>query len=104
MGDSPVIGAGTYADNRSVAVSATGSGEMFIRACAAFNTSAQVRLLGIPITEAADNTLKEVAAISGDGGLIVLDAKGNYAMRFNTRGMFRGMIGSDGIARVEIFE
>ena len=104
VGDSPIIGAGTYADNRSVAVSATGSGEMFIRTCAAFNTAAQVRLLRMPITEAADNALAEVAAIGGDGGLIVLDAKGNYAMRFNTRGMFRGTIGSDGIARVEIFE
>jgi beta-aspartyl-peptidase (threonine type) len=104
VGDSPIIGAGTYADNRSVAVSATGSGEMFIRACAAFNTSAQVRLLRMPISEAADNALAEVAAIAGDSGLIVLDAKGNYAMRFNTRGMFRGTVGSNGIARVEIFE
>ncbi len=104
VGDSPIIGAGTYADNRSVAVSATGSGEMFIRTCAAFNTAAQVRLLRSSLIEAADNTLKEVAAIAGDGGLIVLDAKGNYAMRFNTKGMFRGTIGSDGIARVEIFE
>jgi len=104
VGDSPIIGAGTYADNRSVAVSATGSGEMFIRACAAFNTSAQVRLLRMPISEAADNALAEVAAIGGDGGLIVLDAKGNYAMRFNTRGMFRGTIGSNGIPRMEIFE
>ena len=104
VGDSPIIGAGTYADNRSVAVSATGSGEMFIRTCAAFNTSAQVRLLRMPISEAADNALAEVAAIGGDGGLIVLDAKGNYAMRFNTRGMFRGTIGSNGIPRMEIFE
>ena len=104
VGDSPIIGAGTYADNRSVAVSATGSGEMFIRTCAAFNTATQVGLLRSSLIEAADNTLKEVAAIAGDGGLIVLDAKGNYAMRFNTRGMFRGTIGSDGIARVEIFE
>ena len=103
VGDSPVIGAGTYADNRSVAVSATGTGEMFIRTVAAFNTAAQVRLQHIPITEAADNTLAEIAAIGGDGGLIVLDAKGNYAMRFNTRGMYRGTIGSDGIARVDIF-
>ena len=104
VGDSPIIGAGTYADNRSVAVSATGSGEMFIRTCAAFNTAAQVRWLNRTITEAADNTLKEVAAIGGDGGLIVLDAKGNHAMRFNTRGMFRGTIGDEGVARVEIFE
>ena len=104
VGDSPIIGAGTYADNRSVAVSATGTGEMFIRTCAAFNTGAQVRLLQTPITQAADNTLAEVAAIGGDGGLIVLDAKGNYAMRFNTRGMFRGTIGKDGIAWVSVFD
>lgn len=103
VGDSPIIGAGTYADNRSVAVSATGTGEMFIRTCAAFNTSAQVRLLHTPVTEAADNSLAEVAASGGDGGLIVLDAKGNYAIRFNTRGMFRGTIGNDGIARMSIF-
>jgi L-asparaginase / beta-aspartyl-peptidase len=103
VGDSAVIGAGTYADNRSVAVSGTGTGEMFIRTAAAFHTAAQVRLQRIAITEAADNTLAEIAAIGGDGGLIVLDAKGDYAMRFNTRGMYRGTIGSDGIARVSIF-
>lgn len=103
VGDSPIIGAGTYADNRSVAVSATGTGEMFIRTAAAFNTAVQVRLLHTPITEAANNTLAEVAALGGDGGLIVLDAKGNYAMRFNAPGMFRGTIGGDGIAQVSIF-
>lgn len=103
VGDSPVIGAGTYADNRSVAVSATGTGEIFIRTVAAFNTAAQVQLLHRPITDAADNTLAEIAALGGDGGLIVLDAKGNYAMRFSTKGMYRGTIGGDGIVRVEIF-
>jgi len=103
VGDSPIIGAGTYADNRSVAVSATGTGEMFIRAAAAYNTAAQVRLLRTPIAEAADNTLGEIAAIGGDGGLIVLDTKGNYTMRFNTKGMYRGAIGNDGIAWTGIY-
>ena len=103
VGDSSIIGAGTYADNRSVAVSATGTGEMFIRAAAAFNTAAQMRFLHIPITEAADNTLAEIATMGGDGGLIVLDADGNYTMRFNTGAMFRGAIGADGIARAGIF-
>lgn len=103
VGDSPIIGAGTYADNRSVAVSATGSGEMFIRTAAAFNTAAQVQLQQTPLAEAADRTLAEVAALGGDGGLIVLDAQGCYAMRFNTSGMFRGSIGDDGIARTGIF-
>jgi beta-aspartyl-peptidase (threonine type) len=103
VGDSPIIGAGTYADNRSVAVSATGTGEMFIRAAAAFNTAAQVQLLNTPIAEAADNTLAEIAAIGGDGGLIVLDTKGDHAMCFNTKGMYRGIIDNDGIARIGIF-
>ena len=103
VGDSPIIGAGTYADNRSVAVSATGSGEMFIRTAAAFNTAAQVQLQQTPLAEAADRTLAEVAALGGDGGLIVLDAQGRFAMRFNTSGMFRGSIGDDGIARTGIF-
>ena len=103
VGDSPIISAGTYADNRSVAVSTTGTGEMFIRTAAAFNTAAQVRLLHTPVTEAADNTLAEIATIGGDGGLIVLDVNGNYAMRFNTGAMFRGTIGEDGIALAGIF-
>jgi len=103
VGDTPVIGAGTYAENQSVAVSATGTGEMFIRTAAAYNTAAQVRLQKKPISVAADNALDEIAAIGGEGGLIVLDAKGNYAMRFNTSGMFRGVIGNDGIARAGVF-
>lgn len=103
VGDSPIIGAGTYADNRSVAVSATGTGEMFIRIAAAFNTAAQVRLRQIPADQAADNTLAEIAAINGTGGLIVVDAHGNFAMRFNTSGMYRGTIGNDGIAWTGIF-
>ena len=103
VGDSSIIGAGTYADNRSIAVSATGTGEMFIRTAAAFNTAVQVRLQRIPIAEAADNTLAEIAAMGGDGGLIVLDTSGNYAMRFNTSGMYRGTIGNDGIAWMGVF-
>lgn len=103
VGDSSIIGAGTYADNRSVAVSTTGTGEIFIRTAAAFNTAAQVRFLYASITEAADNTLEEIAAMGGDGGLLVLDADGNYTMRFNTGAMFRGTIGEDGIARTGIF-
>ena len=103
VGDLPIIGAGTYADNHSLAVSATGTGEMFIRTAAAFNTAAQIRLLNTPIAEAADNTLAEIAAIGGDGGLIVLDAKGNYAARFNTKGMYCGTIANDGVVRTGIF-
>lgn len=103
VGDSPVIGAGTYADNRSVAVSATGTGEMFIRTCAAFHIAEQVRMQKLPLPQAIDITLAEIAAIGGEGGFIVLDAQGNHAMRFNTSGMYRGIIAEDGIAHIGIF-
>ena len=76
---------------------------MFIRAAAAFNTAAQVRLKHIPIAEAADITLAEIAAIGGDGGLIVLATNGEYAMRFNTSGMYHGTINNDGIAWTGVF-
>lgn len=103
VGDSPLIGAGTYADNRTAAISATGTGEMFIRTAAAFNTAAQMRLLQLPLDQAIRNTLAEIAAIDGSGGLIAVDAQGNFALHFNTRGMFRGTIGDDGIACTGIF-
>ncbi|WP_374566671.1 isoaspartyl peptidase/L-asparaginase family protein [Nitrosomonas sp.] len=103
VGDSSIIGAGTYADNRSAAVSATGTGEMFIRAAAAYQTAAQVMMLRKPLREAADNTLAEVSKIGGDGGLILLNVKGDYAMQFNTSGMYRGTISNDGIAWTGIF-
>ncbi len=103
VGDTPIIGAGTYADNQSIAVSATGTGEMFMRAAAGFYTAAQVRLQNKPIAAAADDTLTDIATMGGEGGLIVLDAQGNHAMRFNTGGMFRGVIDNDGIARVGVF-
>lgn len=103
VGDSPLIGAGTYADNRTAAVSATGTGEMFIRTAAAFNTAMQMRLLQLPLDQAIRNTLAEISAIGGSGGLIAIDAQGNFALHFNTDGMFRGTIGDDGIACTGIF-
>lgn len=103
VGDSPIIGAGTYADNRSVAVSGTGTGEMFIRTAAAYSIATQVQLRQLSIAEAADQTLADVASIGGDGGVIVLDKHGHYAMRFITSGMYRGTIGMDGIPWVGIF-
>ena len=103
VGDSPIIGAGTWADNRSVAVSATGTGEMFIRSAAAHQVASRVMYAGETPSAAALHTLEEIAAITGDGGLIVLDAKGSYAMEFNTEGMYRGTIGADGVPRVAIY-
>ena len=103
VGDSPVIGAGTWADNRSVAVSATGTGEMFIRSAAAHQVASRVMYAKESPSAAALHTLEEIAAIAGDGGLIVLDAKGGYAMEFNTEGMYRGTIGADGTPQLAIY-
>lgn len=89
VGDVPVIGAGTYANNATCAVSATGWGEFFIRATVAHDISAQVEYQGKTIRDAATATLAKVARLGGDGGVIVLDARGNLAMEFNTAGMYR---------------
>lgn len=90
IGDSPVIGAGTYADDRACAVSATGTGEMFIRAAAAHNICARMKLAGESATAASDAVLAEIEDMGGSGGVIVLSPAGEIAMRFNTPGMYRG--------------
>ena len=91
VGDSPVIGAGTYADDRSIAASATGSGETFIRAVAAHQLAERVRLSGEPLAEALEATLADVRALGGNGGLIAVSASGEAAWSFGTPGMYRGM-------------
>lgn len=93
IGDSPVIGAGTYADNQSCAVSCTGHGEYFIRHAVAFNLCARYKYLNEPVEEAADYIIHtELNVNAGEGGLIVVDKEGNIAMPFNTTGMFRGYL------------
>lgn len=93
VGDSPVIGAGTYADNEGCAVSCTGHGEYFIRHVVAYNLSTRVKLLHQPIVEAADYIIHtELNANAGNGGLIAVDKQGNFAMPFNSGGMFRGYL------------
>ena len=103
VGDSPIIGAGTYANNATVAVSATGSGEKFIRTSAAYQISARVAYLGQSLEEAGNATLEEIAEIGGSGGFIILNTKGEYAMPFNSRGMYRGTIGADGKPEIAIY-
>ncbi|HLL77417.1 MAG TPA: isoaspartyl peptidase/L-asparaginase [Pyrinomonadaceae bacterium] len=103
VGDSPIIGAGTYADNQTCAVSATGDGEYFIRAAVAHEISALVGYKGMSVAEAADTVLDKVKRLGGTGGVIVLDKNGNFAAPFNTAGMYRGHIGPDGKAVVEIY-
>jgi beta-aspartyl-peptidase (threonine type) len=103
VGDSPLVGAGTWAENATVAVSATGTGEMFIRSAAAHEVAALVRLRGLSPQEAADASLARVAAIGGRGGLVVLDRSGVPAFSFTTEGMFRGFARGDGAPEVMVF-
>jgi len=104
IGDAPIIGAGTYANNNSCGVSATGWGEFFIRSVVAYDIAAQVEYKKTSIKEAAKNTLDKVAALGGDGGVIVLDKNGNVAMEFNTAGMYRAHMNKQGELDVKIYK
>jgi len=96
VGDSPLIGAGTYADDRSAAVSATGSGEYFIRAVAAHQLAERVRLLGEPLQVALDFVLADIKALGGKGGLIAVGPDGDAAWGFTTPAMYRGIADAGG--------
>ena len=104
IGDSPVIGAGNYADDRACAVSATGAGEFFIRAGVAHEICTRMRLLGESAQAAADAVIAEVGALGGDGGVIVAAPDGSTAFSFNTPGMYRGRADSEGLREVAIFK
>ena len=95
IGDSPLIGAGTYADDRAAAVSATGLGEVFIRAAAAHELCARVRIGGNGLQEALDAVLAEIVALGGNGGLIAVSPSGEATWGFTTPGMYRAMAGPD---------
>ncbi|MEZ4463232.1 MAG: isoaspartyl peptidase/L-asparaginase [bacterium] len=101
VGDSPLIGAGTYADGR-VAVSCTGQGEAFIRAVAAHALAARVRFLGQGVEDAAAAVLAEISAQGAEGGLIALDAAGRATLPFTTAGMYRGWLRAGEVAQVAI--
>lgn len=103
VGDAPIIGAGTYANNATCAVSATGWGEFFIRVGVARDIAAQMEYRGSTLADAATATLAKVAALGGDGGVICLDRAGNIALPFNTAGMYRGYKLSTGASAIEIF-
>ena len=92
VGDSPLIGAGTYANNATCAVSCTGSGEYFIRGVVAYEVSALMEFKGMSLQKACDEVIhKRLLKIGGDGGLIAVDSKGNVCLPFNTAGMYRGI-------------
>ena len=97
VGDSPIIGAGTYANNASCAISATGTGEYFMRNVVASDICARVRYLHVTLEQAAnDVVMKELVEQHGDGGVIALDREGQVAAPFNTMGMMNGVVRSDG--------
>jgi beta-aspartyl-peptidase (threonine type) len=104
VGDSPIIGAGTYANNRTCGVSATGDGEYFIRSVVAHDLSALMEYKGLSVKEAADTVIEKVVKLGGNGGLIALDHDGTIAMSFSTSGMYRGRVGADGQPVVEIYK
>lgn len=104
VGDSPIIGAGTYADNASCAVSATGHGEFFIRHVVAYRICAGMALGGQSLAESADYVVNDLLVeAGGDGGVIAIDAAGHITMPFNTPGMYRARIGTDGALQVAIY-
>ena len=96
IGDTPLIGAGTYADDRSGAVSATGAGEYFIRAAVAHEICARIRMLGESASVAADKVIADVGSLGGSGGVILVTPQGDAAWAFNTPGMYRGLASAEG--------
>jgi beta-aspartyl-peptidase (threonine type) len=105
VGDSPIIGAGTYADNEACAVSATGHGEFFIRYGVAHDIVALMKYKSLPVNAAADEVIrKKLKAAGGEGGVICLDHRGRFYPSYNTEGMYRGCITRDGQVQVRIFE
>ncbi|WP_419826528.1 isoaspartyl peptidase/L-asparaginase family protein [Sphingomonas sp.] len=103
IGDSALIGAGTYADDRAGAVSCTGSGEHFIRLAVAHELTARRRLVGETLGQAADALIAELSALGGKGGFIAVSPQGDALWRFNTPGMFRGLARDGGEATVAVF-
>ena len=104
VGDAPLIGAGTYANNNTCGVSATGWGELFIRVGVARDISAMMEYRALPVQQAADLVLKKVEKLGGDGGVIVMDKFGNMGISFNSEGMYRAYINSEGKPIVEIYK
>ncbi|MET1254143.1 isoaspartyl peptidase/L-asparaginase family protein [Aliikangiella maris] len=105
IGDSPIIGAGTYADNNACAVSATGHGEYFIRAAVAHDICARVLYKNITLQQAADEVImQKLVKMKGDGGIVGLSPKGQPVFSFNSKGMYRGYIDTDGKVYTAIFE
>ena len=104
IGDAPIIGAGTYANNKSCAVSSTGWGEYFIRGVVAYDIAALMEYKNLSIRKAAKTVIEKISKMGGDGGVIAIDNQGNIAMEMNTSGMYRAHIHSKGEIEVKIYK
>ncbi|WP_339894546.1 isoaspartyl peptidase/L-asparaginase [uncultured Algibacter sp.] len=105
VGDSPMIGAGNYANNKTCAISCTGSGEFFIRGVVAYDVACLMEHKGMSVQEASNEVInKRILEINGDGGLIAVDSQGNIAMPFNTEGMYRASKSSNGEEEISIYK
>ena len=104
IGDAPIIGAGTYANNKSCAVSSTGWGEYFIRGVVAYDIAALMEYKNLSIRKAAKTVIEKISKMGGDGGVIAIDNQGNIAMEMNTSGMYRAHINSKGEIDVKIYK
>ena len=105
IGDTPVIGSGTYASNATCAISCTGHGELFIRAVAAYDVSCLMAYKGLSLQQAMHLVVMEkLVAIGGEGGMIGVDAQGNAALLFNSEGMYRGVKNSEGLMETAIYQ
>lgn len=104
IGDSPVIGAGTYANNETCAISCTGHGELFLRAVAAHEVSCLMAYKGLTLQEACDEVVHQtLKKMGGEGGMIAVDHKGDFHFSFNSTGMYRGAVNSDGLEEVAFY-
>ena len=105
VGDAPIIGAGTYANNNTCAVSATGWGEYFIRSVVAYDISALMEYKGLSLQQAAQEVIQnKVTKLGGDGGIVAIDKEGNISMEFNTAGMYRAHMNKEGKLRIGIYK
>ena len=104
VGDSAIVGAGTYADNATCAVSATGHGEFFIRWCVAFEIAARLRHAGQALDHAAPAVINELGTLGGSGGVVAVDRAGVLSLPFNTEGMYRGYVRDGGMIHTAIYD
>jgi beta-aspartyl-peptidase (threonine type) len=103
IGDTPLIGSGTYADNATCAVSCTGHGEFFMLGVTGYDVAARMKYKGLSLEKAARESVEFLTKIGGEGGLIAVDASGNVTLPFNSEGMYRGFVGPDGEPQIGIY-